>query len=487
MQMFNFEIRKEVAVLVRYTGNDKCVIIPSVFNGVEVGAIGAEAFARSSVEEVFVPDTVTVIEDRAFSYSKLRWIGCGSSVEDRENEISFLLVSRIGKFAFAHTELKDLQFQPKDGTLTIGENAFRSCYGLNNVVFSEQIQELTLCSGCFESSSVETCLLPTKPGVMKAIPDRAFSGCEDLRDVSFATTTIGKDAFKGAIQLSSIDLSEGLRSISSGAFRDCTNIKAITLPSSCTTIIPSAFLGTSIASYAVNGENPCFRSDKGVLFSRDMSVLVAFPPQRGGESYQVPNSVKCIANSAFRNSLMYEVVLPKNLKRIEACAFRGSHLRTVELPGLEHIGEDAFSHCHLRRLTIPSHLKFDWEDCFYRATVDNVYYHGSVENYHAQITGELAGGEHTVFYFLDHGQEYKQVLDEKKSLLFSYSVFADGIRIDKIHCLFRKVTVPGIIDTHTVTELGPFSVAAGIQEIRIPESVNIHPNAIPADCRVVRY
>ena len=55
-------------VIKKYTGQDKVVQIPDEIDGKPVTTIDISAFEGSNVVEVYVPDGVVIIEDRAFAY-----------------------------------------------------------------------------------------------------------------------------------------------------------------------------------------------------------------------------------------------------------------------------------------------------------------------------------------------------------------------------------------------------------------------------------
>ena len=82
----------------------------------------------------------------------------------------------------------------------------------------------------------------------------------------------------------------------------------------------------------------------------------------------IPEGIEEIGENAFREfSCLTEVVLPRSLKRISACAFAGCmNLKRVEMQfGIEEILDEAFSSCSsLTSVNIPDSVKRIGEGCF---------------------------------------------------------------------------------------------------------------------------
>lgn len=169
-------------------------------------------------------------------------------------------------------------------------------------------------------------------------------------------------------------------------FRDNTNITSVTIPDSMTGISTSDFMGcTNLTAIHVAVDNKNYVSQDGVVFSRDMTRLVAYPPGKKG-AYVIPESVKevnfygCTAltdvtipngmteinEAAFYGCTgLTNVIIPNQVTKIGQAAFRGcTGLTNVSLPnGLTEIGSDAFSCCaSLSSVTIPNSVT-EIDDC----------------------------------------------------------------------------------------------------------------------------
>jgi Listeria/Bacterioides repeat/Listeria/Bacterioides repeat len=94
----------------------------------------------------------------------------------------------------------------------------------------------------------------------------------------------------------------------------------------------------------VDPANDLYTAADGVLFSKDMTVLYAYPSKKIGGRYIVPASVVEIADYAFRNSTnLGRIELPDGLVTIGRGAFAYAGIKYIAIPAsVENIGEGAF-------------------------------------------------------------------------------------------------------------------------------------------------
>jgi len=111
--------------------------------------------------------------------------------------------------------------------------------------------------------------------------------------------------------------------------------------------------------------NPIFASKDGVLYTKDMTTLLAYPNEHkdasGAYAFALPESVTKIANNAFYQCKNLErITFNEGLREIGDKAFiKCETLQSFTLPqSLTHIGADAFSYCDsLTALTLPANLQ----------------------------------------------------------------------------------------------------------------------------------
>lgn len=170
-----------------------------------------------------------------------------------------------------------------------------------------------------------------------------------------------------------------------------------------------------LREFAVDPENEYFTVKDGVLFTKDMKTLLAYPPARNIEfdkfaqslnttTYEIPDGVETVRGKAFyKCGCVTEIKIPDSVKRIEEKAFfKVEALESLTLSkSLEYIGKDAFAYCaKVKTVDIPSGVAEIGEYAFYNCT--------SLLN----ITVERAEGSVTVgkkWYPTMNGKEIKEL------------------------------------------------------------------------------
>ena len=145
------------------------------------------------------------------------------------------------------------------------------------------------------------------------------------------------------------DTAYQVTSISNLAFKRCTSLKIIEIPSSVKSIAISAFIySTKLEQIVVSKDNTCYCDVDGVLYTADQQTLLYYPRATTINSFHVPENVKTIGTYAFFKCMsLEEVKLPPALTMIGIAAFNGCHrLKSISFPQqLEIIGDYAFYDC----------------------------------------------------------------------------------------------------------------------------------------------
>ena len=164
-------------------------------------------------------------------------------------------------------------------------------------------------------------------------------------------TNICRFAFFGCKNLTSVTIPEGVTSIGSYAFNAC-NLTSMEIPASVTaigTLDDSALggAGRNLTGYFVDEQNTAYTSVDGILFSKDGTVLVAYPQGKNDTSYSIPESVTCIASDAFGGSRLTSVTIPESVTSIRLGAFFGCNgLTSITIPkSVVSIGDLALADC----------------------------------------------------------------------------------------------------------------------------------------------
>lgn len=138
-------------------------------------------------------------------------------------------------------------------------------------------------------------------------------------------------------------------------------IDIVDIPKNLVYISPSAFSECTTATiYSVNGYNPVYKSEDGIIYSKDGKTLLHYPSGKKDTSVSVPGDVEAIGGYAFANNeKVTQIKLPSGVAKIGSYAFWGcDNLNKINFPDkLTEIGDYAFFECQsIGSLDLPDGL-----------------------------------------------------------------------------------------------------------------------------------
>ena len=287
---FTFEVYDEgEASVIRIDKNAKGEItVPATVDGVpvtEIHTAGAYEFVPDgcpNVTKITLPDSITGINYCAFSsFTKLEEISIPAGVE------------YIGWRAFENCSALRKITLP-EGLEEIGEEAFLNCTSLEE--FNIPSSVVSINGSAFDNTAFYNNAFNREDGALYR--DGVLIAAEGIS---------GKYSVK-----------EGTRLIAMDSFRDCDNLYQLTLPASLRYISADSSVAFDalggLERIKVNKANPYYTADRqGVLYSKDKTVLVAYPRGSVMLSYSVPEGVEYIEDS-IENDCLTQIFLPKSIK-----------------------------------------------------------------------------------------------------------------------------------------------------------------------------
>lgn len=134
-------------------------------------------------------------------------------------------------------------------------------------------------------------------------------------------------------------------------FTQQDGIETVTIPDNLCHIGASVFYGTSITEFIVSDTHPMYKTEDGVLFSKDGIAIVAYPPEKTDGSYVIPDGVEEIYHGCFAsNTYLTELTLPEGLIYIDTWAFAYTPIQKLDIPDtVTEIG--AYACAYMTRLT----------------------------------------------------------------------------------------------------------------------------------------
>ena len=260
-------------------------------------------------------------------------------------------------------------------------------------------------------------------------------------------TNIGDSAFRECTNLKEITIPDSLTSIGNSAFRECTNLKEITIPDSVTSIGSYAFLYTPWLD-AKRKENPLVVVNGILIDGEKCSGVVT-----------IPGSVTSIGGGAFTGCTnLTKITIPDSVTSIGGSAFYYcTNLKEITIPdSVTSIGSDAFSKCtKLKEITIPDSVTSIGNNAFlYTPWLDAK----RNENPLVVVNGILIDGKKC--------SGVVTIPDSVTSI--GGSAFSQCTSL-------TKITIP---DSVTSIGSGAFYYCTNLKEITIPDSVtSIESNA----------
>ena len=195
-------------------------------------------------------------------------------------------------------------------------------------------------------SSVNGVLFDKDKKTIIAYPTEKSGESYEIPD---SVTSISNVAFWECSSLTSVTIPDSVTSIGEGAFTECTGLTSIVIPEGVKEIKENPFpMCYSLQGIEVNEKNKYYLSENGILFDKDKKTIIAYPAGKSVESYEIPDSVTSIGNSAFWGcSSLTSITIPDSVPSIGDRAFSGcTSLTSITIPkNVSSIGNYAFEDC----------------------------------------------------------------------------------------------------------------------------------------------
>ena len=460
-----------------------------------ITTIGSYAFqgGYSNLAYVEVPTTVTHIRKCAFGVGydniKLKYSGTMDQwdsiyIADWTYDVQYGAECSDGTILYKGVCGSDARFRVMgDGTLKIT--------GTGAMSFYKYLNYESYWSGDDQIRTVEI-----EEGIT-SIAGYAFKNCTNLQSISMPSSlkSIGSDAFLNCTALTEVIIPEGVTSISDGAFEECSNLKKITVPSTVTYIGREAFKNcSSLTSMQLPaGIKAIYES----TFSGCKSL----------EEITIPSGVASISSMAFYNcDALTKVVLPEGVKSIGANAFNScDKLAEVEFPTtLTTIDGYAFENCNsLSRIIFTGNCPTISNYAFADVSVTAQYPAGNATwtkdkrtNYGGTITWEAYGKpagtcgddltwelEDGVLTISGSGDMYDYSWDNMPWLDYIEQIkeisLPDGLTHIGGYAFFNLNAVTDVDIPDSVQSFGQGAFCStGIKTVTIPEGVTELPDSI---------
>ena len=202
-----------------YAEQTTSIVIENGVTQINDGVFGGR---YDNVKELFIPESVTVLEDRAFGYFAFTGL--------KKATIPASCLSRQGTLVQGNVTLDGL-IRPLSR-------------------FGDTLEEIIITGN---AADLDKSVFEGYQPASRSVSYGSLSFGSALKKVTFpkGLTTIWNGAFEDCTGLTEITIPEGVTNIGVGAFRRCSNLKSITLPSSLTSIDGGAFSDSGLTEIII--------------------------------------------------------------------------------------------------------------------------------------------------------------------------------------------------------------------------------------------
>ena len=372
------------------------------------------------------------------------------------------------------------------GITRIGENTFYRCTNLTNIAIPDSVTSIGT-DAFYDCSNLESITIPDS---VTSIGADAFCHTPWYNNQSDGLVYAGKVLYKYKGYMpdnTDIIIPEGIISISSCAFENCSNLTNITIPDSVTSIGYGTFEDcTSLTSITI---------PDGVTIIGECE----FSGCSSLRNITIPDSVTIIGDLAFAGcESLSNVKISNNTTFFPLAAFSGcTSLTSITIPdGVIGFGDDAFSNCRsLTSINIPDSVKHIGEYTFENCTsLTSIAIPKSVEyigyrslgyvNDELKVEGfKIYGYKNTAAeeYALNYGFEFINLAEERTLTDKATSISVGGVvnsnadlNVSKLENTYEKSVATYDI---TLQKDGAAIQPDGAITIKIPSDVK--------DCKVM--
>ena len=363
-------------------------------------------------------------------------------------------------------EFSDISWEIEDGVLTVDGNGSigdfcTDMYGVHR-------------GTCYDSSTIPWYGLDYHTLILgdgiTYVSDHAFVDSASLQKVIIQAekVEIRRGAFRNCINLQEIENSEQIVSIGEGAFENCTSLKSVKLGAQFYFALSTAsvaenemehcFSGcSSLERIEIDKDNAWFASCDGVVYTKNMDVLIYYPVGKQDKAFVIPETVEKICAYAFTMVEYLEEITLTGCDVAENTFYACPVLNTVVVGDDITICPSYFKKCFaLERFRVrDDHPKY--------SVIDGVLYHSA---------GDAADGKLTLSCY-PAGKKDRSFTVPKEVTQIQQSAFYGSCYLEHIDFAGEGISVIGT---------AAFRACTSLKTVTLPESVTTIGESAFLDC-----
>ena len=223
---------------------------------------------------------------------------------------------------------------------TISASAIRQTQ-FSNVTFEDSITSMD--NWAFGSNELFTVF--AFPEGLDYVPASCFCDCHKLHTVYLPQSIkeIKSKVFYNCWALENIYLHEGIEVIETQAFYSCSSLQHLNFPQSLKTLKTEVFTNCNNLQITSNNEN--FKFEDQMLFTNHSTQLNEY--FGSNSTITIPSYCTKIGNSVFVGKLIDTVIILGEITEIMSSCFQGTPISSINFPStLETLGSNVFESCN---------------------------------------------------------------------------------------------------------------------------------------------
>lgn len=312
---YDYDVYMGKAIITRYKGNEKNILVPSSIDGYPVERVGQKVFSdNETVEVITFGEGIGFIEEETIARCPiLKQVNFPASMMVNHEKHGDAV---IGGYTAAPMYCENLEIY----TVADGDNAKMKV--VDGALYSADGTSLIRCPEKLNKSKI------TIPDGVTSIASYAFYGCEGITEVVMPDTVklIGYWAFCTARNLEKVNISKDCEIICQFAF-GCTKIKEVNIPAATEFIMGAAFgPECDLKKITVDPENPYYYMQNGALIcyneEYNTGKILDYETDNAATVFTIPDNVNEIEQYAFSNANnLKKIILHDNVDTIWSYAF----------------------------------------------------------------------------------------------------------------------------------------------------------------------
>ena len=326
---------------------------------VRTATVKALSSTVTEVEDLVIPASVTYPEDdgKTFKVTTIKTL-TGASTKAKGSLTISEGIETINNNVFRGCSAFTGTLTIPGSVKSIGNYAFQNCTGFTGLVLGEGVE--TIGQAAFDGCTGFKGTL-TLPESLTALQKQAFRKCSGFDGelvIPGNLEAISDNAFEGCSGLTSVVISDGVKTIGTSSFLSCSGLTGVTFGNTLETIGNQAFSGlsklsgdleipNSVTSIGTSAFYNCSGLTGTLTIGTGLTTLGtgAFSNCGFTGDLKLPDGLTAIPASVFYNCKFNgTLTLPGDLKTIGVNAFgKTAFTGSLELPeSLQEIGEGAF-------------------------------------------------------------------------------------------------------------------------------------------------